>query len=70
MEEISEIQVQNIEDQNTESLDPYSPTETDIPWIDWHVSVPGNQFLVSIEKGYINNSVNMLEFKDNEYMGF
>ena len=69
MEEISEIQVQNIEDQNTE-LDPYSPTERDIPWIDWHVSVPGNQFLVSIEKGYINNSVNMLEFKDNEYMGF
>ena len=38
-------------------------------WIDWHVSVPGNQFLVGIEISFIMNSFNMLEFKDSEHLG-
>ena len=38
-------------------------------WIDWHVSVPGNHFLVPIDISFIMNSFNMTEFKDSDYHG-
>ena len=47
---------------------PQSPPQAML-WVDWHITVPGNQFLVPVDVSFIMNSFNMVEFKDSEHLG-
>ena len=37
-----------------------------VAWMEWHLSLPGNEFLVDIEISYLMDPLNTIEFTEED----
>ena len=55
-----------MEDKLTKTLSAKDLSETPELWIDWHISVPGNHFLVAMDMSFLMDSFTVFEFQGDE----